>query len=309
MESLKLPSGKHLKRFTLWLSGRLLLAAVFFSVRSLRLAIAWVAGSFLALERLLEKIIEHYDFMLRGARQTSAGISSAQVVVDIASYIEGRQIMLIAEMGAGKSTLIKYLCYSFGGKVKIYECEGLPGNWAGFEVVGVGGDFDLINREMRKDIEQLDERISQRNQHGDNYLLGNEQVFIVEEFPEIVRRVSSAFDWIDLHSRRGKKAKNSVVLISQYDKVSAWGLDRKSELADSFVKIRLAKKALAHARRLGNDELVQWLMQDSTHCLIDDYPCKIPAFREMQAISGIISHQLSVVDKNGKNDVKYWEPK
>lgn len=305
MEPLKLPSGKHLKRFVFWLIGRLCLAFVLFLVRLLRLAIAWIAAAFLSLERLVEKVIQHYDFLLSRTRQNIDSIPSSEVVTDIASYIEGRQVMLIAEMGAGKSTLVKYLCYSFGGLVKVYECEGLPGNWGGFEVVGVGNDFDAIGRAMQKDIDQLDKRILQRNQHGDNYLVGQEQVFIVEEFPEIVRRVPSSLDWIDVHSRRGKKARNSILLISQYDKNSAWGFDGKSELADSFIKIRLGKKALAHARRLGNNDLFEWLNQDSSHCLIDDYPCKIPAFKEMQAITGIISHQLSSVSSDKNNN--YWE--
>lgn len=299
---MNLPSGKDLKHFLFWLTGRSVLGFTLFLVRSMRLAISICVSILSSLERYLEKIMVLYDNLIAPAATTNSF-----PLIDIASYIEGRQIMVIGEMGAGKSTLVKYLCYLIGGKIKVYECEGLPQDWGGFEVIGRGGDFQAIAQEMQKDIQALDAAIANRNRYGDGVL--ESQVYIVEEFPEIVRRCEISIDWIDLHSRRGKKAKKSAILISQYDKVAAWGLDRKSELADSFIKIRLGKKALSYARKLNNTELEAWLCIDSSHCMIDDYPCKIPAFREMQAISGIISNQLSSLVSANQNNGKYWELK
>ena len=55
-------------------------------------------------------------------------------------------------------------------------------------------------------------------------------------------------------------------------------------MAYAFYRIRLGKKAIAHAKSLKNDELITWLKQDRSHCLLDDSPCKLPAYREMKAV-------------------------
>ncbi|MBE9210421.1 hypothetical protein IQ244_28740, partial [Nostoc sp. LEGE 06077] len=70
---------------------------------------------------------------------------------------------------------------------------------------------------------------------------------------------------------------------SQYDRVAAWGIEGKSDLADAFYRIRLGKKALAHAKSLKNQQLIDWLKADQSHCLLDDQPCKLPPYREMKA--------------------------
>ncbi|MBE9209181.1 hypothetical protein IQ244_22110, partial [Nostoc sp. LEGE 06077] len=70
---------------------------------------------------------------------------------------------------------------------------------------------------------------------------------------------------------------------SQYDRVAAWGIEGKSDLADAFYRIRLGKKALAHAKSLKNQQLIDWLKLDQSHCLLDDQPCKLPPYREMKA--------------------------
>jgi hypothetical protein len=61
-------------------------------------------------------------------------------------------------------------------------------------------------------------------------------------------------------------------------------LEGKSDLADAFHRIRLGKKAVAHAKSLKDDALVEWLRSDRSHCLIDDQPCKLPSYREMKAV-------------------------
>ncbi|PHK06960.1 hypothetical protein VF08_02785, partial [Nostoc linckia z8] len=90
-------------------------------------------------------------------------------------------------------------------------------------------------------------------------------------------------EWLERHARRGRKAKRFTVLLSQYDRVAAWGLDGKSDLADAFFRIRLGKKALAHAKSLKNEQLINWLKLDQSHCLLDDQPLKLPPYREMKA--------------------------
>ncbi len=118
---------------------------------------------------------------------------------------------------------------------------------------------------------------------GDGSLEGTERVIIVEEYPELVTKVPSSGEWLERHARRGRKARRFTVLLSQYDRVAAWGLEGKSDLADAFYRIRLGKKAQAHAKSLKNNALVEWLKLDRSHCLLDDSPCKLPNYREMKA--------------------------
>lgn len=123
-----------------------------------------------------------------------------------------------------------------------------------------------------------------RERHGDKHLEGTEKVIICEEYPEMPSKVSVSEEWLTRHARRGRKARRFTILLSQYDRVAAWGLEGKSDLSDAFYRIRLGKKAIAHAKSLKNDELINWLKQDRSHCLLDDNPCKLPPYREMKAI-------------------------
>lgn len=123
-----------------------------------------------------------------------------------------------------------------------------------------------------------------REQYGDKHLDGTEKVIICEEYPEMPSKVSISEEWLTRHARRGRKARRFTILLSQYDRVAAWGLEGKSDLADAFWRILLGKKAIAHAKSLKKDELVSWLKQDRSHCLLDDNPCKLPPYREMKAV-------------------------
>ncbi|MCC5606656.1 hypothetical protein LC612_07610 [Nostoc sp. CHAB 5834] len=93
---------------------------------------------------------------------------------------------------------------------------------------------------------------------------------------------------------------------------AAWGLEGKSDLADAFFRIRLGKKAIAHAKSLKNEQLINWLKADQSHCLLDDYPFKLPPYREMKAVitrngSTIVqpySDNAINPQKSPKNDLK-----
>lgn len=193
--------------------------------------------------------------------------------------------MIIGEMGSGKSTIAQYLAYSIGGSVKVYECEGTPTDWQGLEVIGKGEDWESINESMIGDLEDLTNQMQLRMEKGDNALVGTEKVIICEEYPELVNKVESSGEWLERHARRGRKAKRFTVLLSQYDRVAAWGLEGKADLQEAFYKLRLGKKAVSFAKQLKNDELIAWLRQDRSHCLLDEHPCKLPSYREMKSVT------------------------
>lgn len=206
-------------------------------------------------------------------------------ITDIFAEIEGKQLMILGEMGSGKSTIAQYFAYTVGGKVKVYECEGTPEDWQGLEVIGEGENWEAINKSMADDLEDLSNQLKLRKEKGDSALNGTEKVIIAEEFPELVSKCGNCSEWLDRHARRGRKARRFTILLSQYDRVGAWGMEGKSDLLDAFRRLRLGKKAVNHARLLKRDDLAEWLRRDRAHVLLDDYPAILPGYREMKSVT------------------------
>lgn len=193
--------------------------------------------------------------------------------------------MIIGGTGAGKSTVAQYLAYTVGGRVKVLECEGTPDDWIGLEVIGRGEDWQAIDNAMQSELAEMSRRVKLREQQGDKALAGLDEVTIVEEYPEVRTKCDTADEWFERHGRRGRKLRRWIICLSQYDKVAAWGLEGKSDLGDCFYRLRLGKTAVNYAKSLKNDELVNWLKSDRSHCLLDDTPCKLPSYREMKAVT------------------------
>jgi hypothetical protein len=296
----QLPSPKEIAKYVLWGTGRVLLSGWLFGLHGVT-AVCKVTINVAEMTRQttlqLLKVYDHLPYM--GASvQNIIDVSATTVteefdiITDIVAATEGKQVMVIGEMGTGKSTIAQYFAYTVGGRVKVYECEGTPTDWLGLEVIGKGENWSAIERGMLEDLEDLSNQMKTRNERGDGALEGTERVIIVEEYPELVSKVPSSGEWLERHARRGRKARRFTVLLSQYDRVAAWGLEGKSDLADAFYRIRLGKKAQAHAKSLKNNALVDWLKQDRSHCLLDDSPCKLPNYREMKSASSRYSSTI-----------------
>ncbi len=290
---LELPNWRQLGKFVLWSSGRVVLSGWLFSLYSTTALCKGIIHLAELIRHGTLRIIIIYDQLpymgvpLQNVIDASAVVVSepVEIITDLISAIEGKQIMIIGEMGTGKSTIAQYLAYTIGGRVKVYECEGTPDDWQGLEVIGKGEDWAAIEAGMQADLEDLSNQMQLRNEKGDSALAGSERVIICEEYPELVSKVGSSGEWLERHARRGRKGRRFTVLLSQYDRVAAWGLEGKSDLADAFYRIRLGKKAVAHAKSLKNDDLGAWLQADRSHCLLDDMPCKLPNYREMKAVA------------------------
>lgn len=317
---LHLPDGKTLVRYCAWGLGRICFSTSLFSVNITRNALKlgiWLCDG---LETGIKKLLKVYDALPYAGTPITQVIEAAavtideplEVVTDIIAAIEGKQVMIIGEMGTGKSTLAQYLAYTVGGVVRVYECEGTPTDWQGLEVIGKGEDWGAIEFGMLEDLEDLSNQLKIRTERGDAALVGTERVIIAEEYPELVSKVPSSGEWLERHARRGRKARRFTILLSQYDRVAAWGLEGKSDLADAFFRIRLGKKAQAHAKSLKNQQLIDWLKLDQSHCLLDDQPCKLPPYREMKAVtlrggSTIVQpypNNAINPEKSPKNDLK-----
>ncbi|MBD2202738.1 ATP-binding protein [Calothrix sp. FACHB-1219] len=288
---MKLPNAKTLMRYCAWGIGRVIFSTAIFSVVVSRNALKLGVVLCDWFESGVKHLLKVYDALpYAGVPMTQIIEASAtvieeplEIITDIIAAIEGKQVMIIGEMGTGKSTLAQYLAYTVGGSVKVYECEGTPEDWQGLEVIGKGEDWPAIEQGMAFDLEDLSNQLKLRTEKGDGALLGTERVIIAEEYPELAAKVPSAGEWLERHARRGRKAKRFTVLLSQYDRVAAWGLEGKSDLADAFFRIRLGKKAQAHAKSLKNNQLVEWLKLDKSHALLDDQPLRLPPYRDMKA--------------------------
>lgn len=197
---------------------------------------------------------------------------------------EEKELMILGTKGSGKSTIAQYLAYSLGGDIKVFEPEGTPTDWIGLNVVGKGEDWDSIEASMQSDLEHLSNQMKLRREKGDSALAGSERVIIGEEYPEIVNQCPASEQWLDRHARRGRKARIRLILLSQYDRAQAWGLEGKLELLDCFYRLRLTKKAISYAKTLKRDDLIDWLNSNRRHALLDDQPVLLPEYQEMKRV-------------------------
>ncbi|XHR85311.1 MAG: hypothetical protein ACFKPT_13975 [Gloeotrichia echinulata GP01] len=288
---LHLPNTKTLGRYLVWGLGRITFSVGLFTLYGVTATLKLGIVTCQAIDGGIKKLLKVYDALPYGGVPLTQVIEASavkvdeplEIITDIITAIEGKQVMIIGEMGTGKSTLAQYLAYTVGGAVKVYECEGTPDDWKGLEVIGKGENWTAIELGMSADLEDLSNQLKIRNEKGDAALVGTDRVIIAEEYPELVSKVASSGEWLERHARRGRKARRFTILLSQYDRVSAWGLEGKGDLAEAFFRIRLGKKAQAHAKSLKNERLVEWLKADKSHCLLDDQPLKLPPYREMKA--------------------------
>jgi ABC-type oligopeptide transport system ATPase subunit len=290
---LSLPNTKTLARYCAWGIGRVAFSLSLFSLYGVTSALKLGIVTCQSAESGIKRLLKVYDALPYSGVPMSQVIEASatvitepfEIITDVVSAIASKQLMIIGNSGAGKSTVAQYLAYTIGGTVRVLECEGTPDDWKGMEVIGRGEDWKSINTAMVLELEELSRRVGIRNERGDAALAGMDQVTIVEEYPEVKAKCPDADEWLERHARRGRKTLRFIICLSQYDRVSAWGLEGKSDLGDCFYRLRLGKTALGHAKSLKNDALINWLNLDKSHCLLDDQPLKLPPYHDMKAVT------------------------
>ena len=202
-------------------------------------------------------------------------------VTNIREATKGKHLIILGDTGTGKTTTAQYIAVEnaiLGGvKVRVYDCEGMFKLLPGWELIGAGEDFDAIDASMEEDLQAL----STFFQSSQSEAKEPTHIYIGEEFPDIADQCKTATQWVDRHSRRGRKAGKFLILLSQYDQIAAFGLEGKSSLLKNFRIVRLGQFALEHAKRLKNPALTRWLMENRSHCLINDAPLKLPSYEDM----------------------------
>jgi hypothetical protein len=281
-----------LNQWALWAGVRLLVAlpgvTIYTWKQVSRLSLHLAEGC----ERFYFKLLIPLDSLPYGGMagsklievEAKAITESFEICTDIVEALEGKHGLLIGGSGDGKTTTAKYLAYSVGGDIKIYDADAAADEWRGLTVIGRGADFDAIDQAMRQDLDELQQRTILRAENGSHACDGMECVTIAEEFPLLVGEVETAAEWLIKHGKRGRRVKKFILAIAQNDTVANFGIQGDAGVIDSFRIIRLGKKAVAHARKLKNDALVQWLQADRSRLLVDDMPVQLPPYREIQKV-------------------------
>lgn len=282
-----------LNQWALWAGVRVLVGlpglAIYTWKQSSRLSLHLAEGC----ERFYLRLVVPLDSLPYGGMAGSKLIEieakavtaeSFEICTDIVEALEGKHGLLIGGSGDGKTTTAMYLAYSVGGDIKIYDADAAADEWRGLNVVGRGADFQAIDAAMQQDLKELQERTILRAENGSHACDNMPCVTIAEEFPLLVGEVASAAEWLIKHGKRGRRVKKFILAIAQNDTVANFGIQGDAGVIDSFRLIRLGKKAVAHARRLKNEALIQWLQADRSRLLVDDMPVQLPAYREIQRV-------------------------
>jgi hypothetical protein len=275
--------------WAIWAGGRVVVVSPLLIATAIEVSADLIAKLARSFKRSYEKLLIVYDALPYGGLSDSKIIDvdskliaqSIEPITDLLGNIEAKELMIIGGKGTGKSTLAQYLAYSLGGYVRVFEPEGTPDDWKGLDCIGKGEDWQAINDAMAEDLEHISTQLLVRREKGDAALAGSDRVLICEEYPDIASQCSNSAEWLDRHSRRGRKACVRLILLSQYDRASAWGLEGKLDLLECFYRLRLGKQALNHAKKLKRDDLLDWLRSSRSHALLDDEPIILPEYREM----------------------------
>lgn len=289
---LPLSVADKLGQWALWAGARLLVAlpavAIYGWKQTSKLSLHLAEGC----ERFYCKLIVPLDAIPYGGMQGSKLIEieahpitdNLEICTDILEVLEEKHVILVGGSGDGKTTTCMYLAYSIGGTIKVYDADAAADEWQGLEVIGRCADFASIEAAMHSDLEELQERTILRGLKGKNACDGMNCVTIAEEFPLLVGEVEIAGKWFSKHGKRGRRVKKFILAVAQNDTALNFGIEGDKGVMDCFRIIRLGKKAVAHAKKLKNEALVQWLQADRSRLLVDDIPAQLPPYREIQRV-------------------------
>ncbi len=203
-------------------------------------------------------------------------------------------VAIVGNPGSGKSVLTTYLITKYfpGSTVAVYDTDCKPDEWRGLRVVGRRGNWEAIEEAMVDDLALLRKRTQLRGEGQD---VGGEEVRVVEEFPTLAadlepsdrRQANTATEWLKRITRRGRKYKFKVFLVSQSWSVRGLQIEGEGDLRKAFTVIFLgsyAHDALKTCEpNLQRREAIRyWLQQQQRPAIAlhqgQVYPAIIPDF-------------------------------
>lgn len=206
-------------------------------------------------------------------------ITQEDIITDVVGYwlSQDRHLGLIAGSGSGKSHTVKHFISILQSNFTItaydpdYQLDDYPSS------VSVHYDFDDIEKCFTRDIDEIETRISERR-NNKKYLPDN-HFYIGEEMPILSEMCDSTGTWIKRLSKRGRKLKMFLCVVSQNSTAENFQLQNDAAiLKNNFSLLYLGSKAVERAKQLKNEPLQQWLNGSRYgRGIIDDKPCVIPA--------------------------------
>lgn len=290
-----MPSLKTMDRFLGWALGRLLLGSGVLLISTTEVVLK---GGLYVCDRLkagFTKLFQVYDSLpLMGqplqavvVDTTPKAIAPLPSTVDLLEAVKAKHLLIIGATGSGKSTIAQFLASRHSANVRVYDPDCSPADWVGLTVFGRKGNFAEIDTQMQADLVELEECMALRGEGGDSAISGRERCMIGEEFPLLADEVDIARDWLLKFARRGRRVKQFIIVISQSDSVSALGIEGDGAIRQSFAVLRLGKFAVAHAKKLKDEGLIQWLQAGKYRATLDDEACQLP---DVNGYQGVTNH-------------------
>ena len=124
---LELPNWKQLSRFVLWSGGRVILSSWLFSLYGTTVLCKGIIHFAELIRQGTLRIITIYDQLpymgvpLQNVIHATAVpiTETLEIITDLITAIQGRQLLIIGEMGTGKSTIAQYLAYTLHSALQL----------------------------------------------------------------------------------------------------------------------------------------------------------------------------------------------
>jgi hypothetical protein len=183
---------------------------------------------------------------------------------------------IIGATGDGKTTLATWLASQLQGDRLVADIHYAKGDWQGLTVMGAGRNFDEIAHMMQASLEEMDRRYQARLQGQRDF---NNITLIIEEIGSIAEDPTSADickEFLPKTLREARKIGIKLILLGHGLEVESLGVKGKGSIRNCLNTIRLGDFAIAHAKSLKDDLVIDAVERMDRPCMVDRLPALIP---------------------------------
>jgi hypothetical protein len=183
---------------------------------------------------------------------------------------------IIGATGDGKTTLATWLASQLQGDRLVADIHYAKGDWQGLTVMGAGRNFDEIAHMMQASLEEMDRRYQARLQGQRDF---NNITLIIEEIGSIAEDPTSADickEFLPKTLREARKIGIKLILLGHGLEVESLGVKGKGSIRNCLNTIRLGDFAIAHAKSLKDDAVIDAVERMDRPCMVDRLPALIP---------------------------------
>jgi hypothetical protein len=183
---------------------------------------------------------------------------------------------IIGATGDGKTTLATWLASQLQGDRLVADIHYAKGDWQGLTVMGAGRNFDEIAHMMQASLEEMDRRYQARLQGQRDF---NNITLIIEEIGSIAEDPASADickEFLPKTLREARKIGIKLILLGHGLEVESLGVKGKGSIRNCLNTIRLGDFAIAYAKSLKDDLVIDAVERMDRPCMVDRLPALIP---------------------------------